>query len=119
MNEINRMYLRLLKIELEDLREDLDALIRGWDERLQHHEVTRYVVLENVAVLRNEILGVSGLSHLLGQTDPDAYDDLDSMVADLRNRCAQRLKEHNLPEGPHRMICRKLDKVAQYVRMHS
>jgi hypothetical protein len=110
-------YLKLLAIELEDLRDDLETLIANCLERMERKEITKYVCFENMAVLRNEILSIDSVSQILSSVDVDDYDDLDALMNDLDLRFWEKLKEHGFPQGPRRLIRRKLEKVLQYMRM--
>ena len=56
MKDLCRKFQRLLHVELEDLREDLDLFVEVMTARHESGEITDYVYNENLAVLRNEIM---------------------------------------------------------------
>ena len=58
MNAKVRKYLDILKIELEDLIVDLEFSEAILSKRLKEHEITEYVFLENISLLKKEILGM-------------------------------------------------------------
>ncbi len=50
-----KLYLRLLKAELEDLKDDLGLIDERCVARLQSDEITPYVFKENEALLKHEM----------------------------------------------------------------
>jgi len=114
--DARKKYLKMLAVELQDLQEDIEVVIESSQRRLEDAEISRYVFLENMAVLKNEVLGIANVSTIIEAVNPADYDDLDSMVADLDRRFAEKLKERGFPAGVHQLIRRKLNKLADYVR---
>jgi hypothetical protein len=115
MTDMKRKYLRLLAIELEDLRDDLETLIANCLARMERKEISRYVCFENMAVLRNEVLSIEGIAGVLESVDPDAFESLDALTRELDRRFQDALERHGFPEGPRRLIHRKLEKVYRYL----
>ena len=113
---LKETYLKLLAIELEDLREDIQVVMRNCEQRRDHHEITNYVFMENMAVLKNEVLEIGSVTQFLSGIDTDDYETLDSMIEDIERRFREKLCSKGCPEGSFRLIQRKLAKVAQYVR---
>lgn len=109
-------YLKMLQLELADLKEDIQVVIEAARERMTHDGVSRYVCLENMAVLGHEVLGIDNVAGILDGVKPEDFEDLDSMVRELDERFAATIKAHGFPAGVHRMIQRKLAKLADYVR---
>lgn len=116
MKDLKRKYLRLLALEIEDLREDIEALIRDTESRMARDEITRYVCLENLAILRNDILSVENVERILEQVHAEEYESLESLVSDLERRFSEGLAGRGFPEAPLLVIRRKLGKLAQFVR---
>jgi len=103
--DARKKYLKMLAVELQDLQEDIEVVIESSQRRLEDAEISRYVVL-----------GIANVSTIIEAVNPADYDDLDSMVADLDRRFAEKLKERGFPAGVHQLIRRKLNKLADYVR---
>lgn len=114
--DARRKYLKMLRVELTDLQEDIEVIITASQKRMEHAEISRYVFFENMAVMKNEVLGIANVSGIIDSVNPADYEDLDAMVKVIDQRFADTLKEHGFPAGVYRLIKRKLFKLADYVR---
>ncbi len=115
MREIKRNYLKILRIEIEDLKQDIEALIEGCRREHESELLTHYVFMENLIVFRNELLGVDYFFKVLDSVDPDRYETLDNMTADLMATFRRMVEERGLPRDISYYVERKLMKVKQYV----
>lgn len=111
-----KRYLNILDIELENLAEDIALLIAEYRRRKEEGEITNYVLLENLAVLQSEIHGVERFRRLLKSIESVSYDDLDSLVADIRDRIKAIMDRSSFPEALYPLVLRRLAKVARYVK---
>ena len=68
---IKRKYLDILRLEIEDLIEDIGVVVNEYKRRRDLGEITNYVFLENLAVLHNELLGVDDMMEMLDNVNPD------------------------------------------------
>ena len=116
MRNIKKRYVRILKAEVEDFREDIDLLIRECTSRRGRSEISSYVFLENLALLRHEILDIDNIGKMLDDLDLEHYAGLDELIRGIREWINVRLTHHNLTEAVHGLVMRKLEKVAEYVR---
>ena len=106
----------ILKIEIEDLRDDVDWLIGEANARAEHGEVSKYVSQENLAFLGHEILDIDGILRLLEGLELDRFGDMDELVQCFSSRLDESLAKHRIMESVHRLLSRKLQKAARYVR---
>ena len=113
---MNNKYLEILRIEIDDLADDIGLLVDEYRKRRDKNEITNYVFLENLAVLHNEMQGVDNLVQVLDGIDPNTYTDLDAMVSDIKDLMKAKIKTSDLAEALWTMVCRKADKVAAYIR---
>jgi hypothetical protein len=112
---IKRKYLDILRIEVEDLIEDIGLIVNEYTERRDRGEITNYVFLENLAVLHNELLGVDDMMEMLDSVDPESYSNLDELVADIEVKIKNKIKNSHLAEALYPLVKRKLEKVSRYV----
>jgi hypothetical protein len=112
---IQRKYLNILRIEIEDLIEDIGLIVDEYRRRKEKGEITNYVFLENLAVLHNELLGVGDMKKMLDSIDPEVYDGLDEMVFDIETKIQNRIKNSNLAQALFPLVKRKLEKVSKYL----
>lgn len=108
-------YLAVLRVELEDLEEDLTILKNLYDERDRRKEITHYTCLENVALVQEEIAGIADLVRSMEGIDPTRYSELDELISDIRRLSRQRVEESDFPKAVLTLVERKLDKVRRYV----
>jgi hypothetical protein len=112
---LKKKYLSILRIEVQDLIEDIGLIVEEYKKRKERGEITNYVFLENLAVLLHEIRGVNNLVEVLDGVDPDSYSDLEEMVRDIEQRLRGRITDSNLEEALFPLVKRKLEKVTKYV----
>ncbi|MBN1420330.1 MAG: hypothetical protein JXP34_16235 [Planctomycetes bacterium] len=114
MLRTNENYLKILTIELEDLREDLEALIERCAAEREAGRLSPYVCLENLALFKNELLGVDAFGRIVRETDPSAFAALEAMIDHLRHRFRALARDAGFADAVHICIDRKLAKVAKY-----
>jgi hypothetical protein len=104
-----------LSIELEDLHEDIDLLIKQLKEKFNHQTITHYVFLENVCTLKSELFGVESIYEYIKNLDTNAYGTLDELHSAVRGELTRRIKEAGLPDAVIYFIDRKIAKVSHYL----
>lgn len=109
-------YLEVLRIEIDDLGEDIRALQEHYRDRSARGEITDYVLKENVAVLERESHGIAAVRACVGDVRAEDYRSLDEMLAGLRERLDDRIRCGGFEPVVRRLVERKLVKVARYVR---
>ena len=115
MNATKRNYLVILRIELDDLSTDIERLIEQCSLGAQKGMISQNVFMQNLATFKNELLGVHSFQHILDHIDPDEYENLESMIDDIRARFQRLLKSHGLVGALQLYVNRKLDKVRRYI----
>ncbi len=113
---INSKYISILILELGSLEEDITLLISDYKSRKEKGEITDYVLLENLAVLKSEMHGIDSFRRLLNELNPESYNDLDSLVQEIRSGIKDIMDGSNFPEGLYPLVLRRLAKVAQFVK---
>ncbi len=119
MRQSKKHYLAIMKIELEDLKEDLELMIETCVQDKETDKITEHVYMANLTLFRNELLGVGDFMKILNHTNPDDYSDLDEMIQYLEIEYANRIKILGLAEAIHICIKRKLSKVKKYISQPS
>ena len=109
-------YLEILKIELEDLINDVEFSENVLAKRLAEHEITEYVFLENIGLLKKEILGIEKVKNLLSESASDitSLEDLREVVEDYFH---DKIRAAGLPNVVFLLVNRKLDKVSKYMAL--
>ncbi len=110
-----KVFLEILKLELEDLEEDTKMLIREYTEKHDREEITNYVFRRNISVMQSEIFGVEGFLEDVRGVDPETYNTLEDLVDVLLTKLNERIKVKGLPKSLLYLVERKIKKVANYV----
>jgi hypothetical protein len=108
-------FVRVLRVELEDLEADIELVVEENYRRLQAHTETERVCRENVATLRNEEFGIRHFVEILDELDVDDYDNLDHLIATIRSRFHDVIERCGLARATIRFADRKIAKVKHYV----
>ena len=114
MNNKTRKYLEILKIELEDLIEDLEFSEKVTAKRHEDHEITEYVFLENLSLLKKEVLGVEKLKKMVEGLE-GRYTATAELREEIENYFIREIKSTGLPEVVFLLVSRKLDKIDKYI----
>ena len=115
MKEKLNKFLKILKIELEEFLEYLEYLLEVHRFRAEQGEITNYVYLENITVLKNELSGIKNILKIIDVVKADDFQDIESLILHLEKRTVESIKHFNYPEAIHVMCRRKLDKVKKFV----
>lgn len=114
MRERVSKFLRILKIELEDLEEDINTLAELTEERRQQHTITEYVSLENISLLRQEFSGIKAVVDRLDSIQLDPNQSFQEFVDSLKEQIKQVVIASAYPNAVNIFIERKIQKVADY-----
>ena len=115
MQKIKRNYLNILKIELEDLHQDIESLIEECKKERERGHLSKYVCLENLAMFKRELLSMDNFFKVLNEINPDDFETLDEMIVYLKNCFISKVNEHGFAEAIGFYVERKLEKVAKYI----
>lgn len=115
MRAVKQNYLRILRIELEDLQADIEHLIEQCRADEKSKQISEKVILQNLATFQNELLGVHAFQKVLDEIDPEQFETLEAMIEHIRSRFQSLIHSHGLVPALSIYVNRKLDKVARYV----
>ena len=115
MRETKRYYLKMLRVEIEDLREDINLLIEEYNRLHEKEQLSSYVFSENLIVFRKELLGVDAFFRLLDEINPDRFETIDDLIAHLSAAFKDMVRQSGLPAVIETYVERKLLKVREYI----
>ena len=113
-NRINK-YIKILLIEFEDIQEDLQFWLDDCKKKRESHEITNYVCWENMALLKNELIGLDVVFKDIEKLDPDKYNNIENLISDLKSQFKEHIHNQNIAEAILHLIDRKIEKVAKYI----
>jgi hypothetical protein len=115
MKELKRKYLKLFKVELEDLSEDLQIMLDLNSDKKNRGEITNYVYMENVSLLQREITCLKDLMTYCDTVEVGQPNNLEELT-DIYCRCLQeRARESDYPKAVTHLVLRKMKKIAGYL----
>lgn len=115
MHNKKKCFLKILEIELEDLREDIDLLIQHCREEEHEGLLTEHVFFSNIAIFRNEERGIDQFADIVRHTDPESFSDMETLIAHIREAFIQKIRECGLAPFIDVLVERKIEKVVRYV----
>lgn len=116
MKHQQRNFLEILKIELDDLQEDIETLKEICEQKLREGLITNYVHKENMALYENELHAIQTFRQLIKNTNPDQFESLEKMIQSLDEQFMTAMKSCGYARAGHICIKRKILKVANYVQ---
>ncbi len=108
-------FLRILCIELEDLEEDINLLIKECEEKHCKEEISNYVFLENLVVFKNELFGVESFLKDVKDTRLHQFETVDDLLNGLLSKLKERVLEKGIAQSVINLIERKMNKVKVYI----
>jgi hypothetical protein len=115
MPERNKLFLKILKAELEDCLEDVEDLTNLYERRQKAGEITNYVYQENEALLSREIAGLKNIILSIDDVALESYDSVESVASAVDALMQREVLEFEDPEAVYGIAKRKLLKVLKYV----
>ncbi|MBN1498704.1 MAG: hypothetical protein JW982_00990 [Spirochaetes bacterium] len=115
MKDLKKKYIQILKIELEDLHNDIDMYMEQMQNDAQCGEITNYVFRENLALLNNETVGIEIINEYLDTLNLDEFEDINALMQKIKSDLLEKLEKDGIAHALFIYLERKLDKVSLYV----
>ena len=115
MTDNRKLFLKILKVELEETGDDISLLMQIYKERHQKQEITNYVLQENEALLDREVNCLKKLVPALDTFPIGEYGDNESFLSGLNVFLKSFVKENQFPHAVFLLADRKVQKVVKYI----
>ncbi|MDD5766568.1 MAG: hypothetical protein PHW79_10030 [Candidatus Marinimicrobia bacterium] len=115
MKNLLNNFLRILGIEMDDLKEDIELMIGENKRRNESGKITNYVLMENMALFQNELHAIGAFQKILDQTDTNKFTTIESFIDDVKKKFREVARTHGYAEAGIICIERKIGKVMKYV----
>lgn len=116
MKSLGRKFLKLLLVEIEDLKEDLDLFVLVAERRRREHQITDYVYNENLSILHNELLGIKECVHECEELFLREGAGVEEIRAEVKERLRNRLQSRGYVAALYRLLEARVDRIADYLR---
>lgn len=112
MTQSKEQYLKIFKFELTNLMDDISDLIKYEKELHDMNKHTNFVYLENLVVLKDEIMGINGI---LGKID-DLTGSLteDNFIEELQKSIQNFVDKRGYPPAVMELIKRKIKNIEDF-----
>ncbi|MFW5743025.1 MAG: hypothetical protein ACOCW3_03960 [Spirochaetota bacterium] len=108
-------FMRLLRLEIESLHDEIEIILKSLDERLANHEITDYVHNENGAILRNELLGLEDFLKAEFDVSERGEATLDEVANEVRAYLRKRVYEREYVPALYDLVDRRIEKIMTYL----
>lgn len=116
MKSLGRKFLKMLLVEIEDLKEDLDLFVTAAEERRRANKITDYVYNENLSIFHNELLGIKECVHECEELFLREGASVDEIREEVKLRLLARLQSHGYVAALYRLLEARVDRIAEYLR---
>lgn len=116
MKPKSRKYLSILKIELEDLADDLEDLLNVYKTDAISKRITEYVSRENASLARHEIAALKLLLREIGAFSAEFYENEDEMEEAVTEFFRTSIRKKGYPYAIFYLIENKIRKVRRYMK---
>lgn len=110
-------FLAILKMELEEIQEDLKSLLEIYRCYEQKHEITNYVLQENSSLIQAEIAAIGSLFKFLDTFSPEGYESLEVLAEEMLVKFKELIKKKEYPQALYYLLERRVQKVVKYLAM--
>ena len=107
MPERKKLFLKILKAELEDCLEDVEDLTNLYERRRDKEEITNYVFQENEALLSREFKGLKNIILSIDGLDSEGYASVEAFAAAVDVSPQGNPYWRNLPPGTNMLTVRQ------------
>ncbi len=116
MKERKRKFISIIKIEMEDLIEDLNDLVDDYKEKKEKDLITKYVFMENLALIQHEMYGIRKFSEIIGTLNLDDYKDIEEISNHIKDILEKKIAIADFASCLFPMISRRIVKTSKYVK---
>lgn len=110
-----RHFLRVFRVEIDDIIEDLQLLIDQTDKRFEQGEITSYVRMANKALFQRLMESITKYAGIVDGIDASNYkgtSEIAASILDISRDYVSRLED---PEAVYVLLKRKLEKVKVFL----
>ena len=119
MRDKNLTFLKILKIEIDDLKQSVQELIEEYRKQYEAGDISHYVFQENSAILQNKLLGLEDFDKDLVQVAEKKFEKTDELVFELKSRLDRVIKDRCIVRSLRNCVYPLIDKVYRYVALNS
>lgn len=118
MSQVKKFF-GILRLEMEDVEEDLESMIHVYQRRNSEGQVSEYVLKNNSALFVHEINSIADFIRQLDQDCCADYKTVDEVIDHINKELPSKVKEFDYPQVVVNVVRRKMEKVRAYLEMSS
>lgn len=112
---LNKKFITMLVIELDDFHEDLSVLQADYRLRYQKKDISEHVYRENYSTLEEARNGLEQIQKRLMGIKPEKYPDLDTLTSEVKVIVNDIFRDCAIPKMDQLFINKKIDKITRYL----
>jgi transcription-repair coupling factor (superfamily II helicase) len=116
MKERKKKFINIIKIEMEDLIEDLNNLVDDYKEKKEKDLITNYVFMENLALIQHEMYGIGKFSEIVCALNLEDYKDIEEISDHIKDILEKKIATSDFANCLFPMISRRIAKASKYVK---
>ncbi len=109
IDDDKQKYLKIFKLELQNLIDDITELINYEKNLYDNNTHTNFVYLENLVVLKDEIMGINGILGIIDDLFIGFHSE--NYRDDLQKSLKEFVEKKGYPQAVYRLIERKIKKI--------
>lgn len=110
-----RNFLKMMALELEDMRYKIELDIQATEKTLCEEDISPNVFRENLALLRNKLMAVRCFEQLLAAARPEDYASLDELAEQVKRCSVEQIECRGLVYSAGLAVERKIEKAKRYI----
>lgn len=110
-----RNFIRILALELEDMRQEIELEIQRVQKVLGQANIAHHVFRENLALLNNKLLAVREFEQILPTIRPENYLSLEELTESIFNCFKSQIDFRGWVYSTGLVIEKKMNKVKAYI----
>ncbi|MFZ5351319.1 MAG: hypothetical protein ACOZCL_01205 [Bacillota bacterium] len=114
MKDLKKKYIKMIRLEFDDLKEDIELLIENEREKMESGKISNYVFMENLTTLKHEIMSIESFENEVEKIDTAGCSDFNELVEKIKCIFIKKFKEFGFSETSIEILLRKLEKINKY-----
>lgn len=115
MKDLKRKYIKMLELEFDDLREDIEIILEEERIKLEAGKMSNDIFMENFGTLKNEIAGIDSFIREIEGLDTGAASDVNELLDEVKKIFVRNFKRYGFTKTSTDILVRKIEKINLYL----
>lgn len=115
MKDIKRKFIKMLEIEFEDFKEDIETLIEEDTRKKDEGKISNFVYNSNLSVLHYEISKIRSFIEDIDKLDTSKFNNIEEMLEEIKMIFIKKFQIHSFNQAIINTLTRKIEKIQKYL----